>query len=200
MKEIDFKKELDTYRAKLGEFRTVDIPEMRYLAIDGHMVASTTRSTSATFVGWHPRSAVRFSASRFVELRTSERNARCRRLCLNVSCADAVEQAVAALRAPSPVRGNDQDPANRTGAARGPEQRQRSIRPRWSCSNTSRKLRTGRRRGNRTSRRVGFRQPFCLFDNQQPTTNNQQPTTNSQQSTMQHSPLSTCRRPAALGA
>ena len=34
--KIDFKKTLDGYRAKHGEFRIVDIPEMQYLMVDGH--------------------------------------------------------------------------------------------------------------------------------------------------------------------
>ena len=34
--KIDFKKTLDSYRAKPGEFRIVDVPRMQYLMIDGH--------------------------------------------------------------------------------------------------------------------------------------------------------------------
>ena len=34
--KIDFKKTLDAYRAKLGEFRVVDVPDLQYLMIDGH--------------------------------------------------------------------------------------------------------------------------------------------------------------------
>ncbi|MFC4495186.1 GyrI-like domain-containing protein [Streptomyces ovatisporus] len=34
--KIDFKKTLDSYRAKRGEFRVVDLPAMRYLMVDGH--------------------------------------------------------------------------------------------------------------------------------------------------------------------
>ena len=33
--KIDFKKTLDSYRAKAGEFRIVDIPAMQYLMVDG---------------------------------------------------------------------------------------------------------------------------------------------------------------------
>jgi hypothetical protein len=32
----DFKKELDAYRAKAGQFRIVDVPDLQYLMIDGH--------------------------------------------------------------------------------------------------------------------------------------------------------------------
>ena len=34
--KIDFKKTLDTYRARSGEFRIVDVPPLQYLMIDGH--------------------------------------------------------------------------------------------------------------------------------------------------------------------
>lgn len=34
--KIDFKKTLDSYQAKRGEFRLVEVPAMQYLMIDGH--------------------------------------------------------------------------------------------------------------------------------------------------------------------
>ncbi|WP_422773358.1 GyrI-like domain-containing protein [Plantactinospora sp. WMMC1484] len=34
--KIDFKKTLDAYQAQRGRFRVVDVPDMRYLMIDGH--------------------------------------------------------------------------------------------------------------------------------------------------------------------
>lgn len=34
--KTDFKRELDAYRARLGEFRIVEVPELQYLMIDGH--------------------------------------------------------------------------------------------------------------------------------------------------------------------
>ena len=36
MDKLDFKKTLDSYRAKRGEFRLCEVPAMRYLMIDGH--------------------------------------------------------------------------------------------------------------------------------------------------------------------
>lgn len=36
MAKVDFKKTLDAYRAKRGEFRVVDVPELSYLKVDGH--------------------------------------------------------------------------------------------------------------------------------------------------------------------
>ena len=34
--KIDFKKTLDSYQARAGEFRIVDVPPLQYLMIDGH--------------------------------------------------------------------------------------------------------------------------------------------------------------------
>ena len=34
--KIDFKKTLDSYRAKRGNFRIVDVPDLQFLMIDGH--------------------------------------------------------------------------------------------------------------------------------------------------------------------
>jgi hypothetical protein len=39
---IDFKKTLDGYRAKAGEFRILDVPPQQYLMIDGHGDPNTT--------------------------------------------------------------------------------------------------------------------------------------------------------------
>ncbi|TFV47173.1 GyrI-like domain-containing protein [Blastococcus sp. TF02A_35] len=34
--KVDLKRSLDTYRARRGEFRVVDVPDLRYLMVDGH--------------------------------------------------------------------------------------------------------------------------------------------------------------------
>ncbi len=34
--KTDFRKELDSYRAKAGEFRLLEVPDLRYLMVDGH--------------------------------------------------------------------------------------------------------------------------------------------------------------------
>lgn len=34
--KVDFKKSLDAYQAKRGQFRLLELPELRYLMIDGH--------------------------------------------------------------------------------------------------------------------------------------------------------------------
>ncbi|MCY1142412.1 GyrI-like domain-containing protein [Actinoplanes sp. Pm04-4] len=47
MEKTDFKKELDVYRAPKGRFEIVDVPELRYLMIDGH----GDPNTSASFAG-----------------------------------------------------------------------------------------------------------------------------------------------------
>jgi hypothetical protein len=36
MDKVDFKKTLDSYQAKRGEFRLVDVPKLQYLMVDGH--------------------------------------------------------------------------------------------------------------------------------------------------------------------
>lgn len=34
--KVDFRKTLDSYQARSGDFRIIDVPDMRYLMIDGH--------------------------------------------------------------------------------------------------------------------------------------------------------------------
>ncbi|MEU8821460.1 GyrI-like domain-containing protein [Actinoplanes sp. NPDC048796] len=45
--KTDFKKTLDAYQARPGQFRVLDVPDMRYLAIDGH----GDPNTSPVFAG-----------------------------------------------------------------------------------------------------------------------------------------------------
>jgi hypothetical protein len=40
--KIDVKKSMDGYRAKAGEFRILELPPLRYLAVDGHGDPNTT--------------------------------------------------------------------------------------------------------------------------------------------------------------
>jgi hypothetical protein len=47
VEKTDFKKELDVYRAPKGRFEIVDVPELRYLMIDGH----GDPNSSAPFAG-----------------------------------------------------------------------------------------------------------------------------------------------------
>lgn len=43
MTKIDFKKTLDSYKAKRGEFEIIDIPPMHYLMVDGHGDPNTSQ-------------------------------------------------------------------------------------------------------------------------------------------------------------
>jgi hypothetical protein len=40
--KTDFKKTLDAYRARLGAFRVLDVPDLQYLMVDGHGDPNTT--------------------------------------------------------------------------------------------------------------------------------------------------------------
>lgn len=52
--KIDFKKTLDSYRAKRGEFRIVDVPDMHYLMIDGHGDPNTSPAYSEALAALYP--------------------------------------------------------------------------------------------------------------------------------------------------
>jgi len=45
--KTDFKKTIDAYRAKVGEFRIVDVPDLQYLMIDGHGDPNTAAFATA---------------------------------------------------------------------------------------------------------------------------------------------------------
>ena len=45
--KVDLKRELDSYRARRGEFRLLEVPARRYLAIDGHGDPNTDAYLSA---------------------------------------------------------------------------------------------------------------------------------------------------------
>jgi hypothetical protein len=51
--KVDFKKELDAYRAPRGTFRIVDVPDLQYLMVDGHGDPNTSplfaRATEALY-------------------------------------------------------------------------------------------------------------------------------------------------------
>lgn len=52
--KIDFKKSLDAYRARAGEFRIVDVPKMRYLMVDGQGDPNTEPSYTAALEALYP--------------------------------------------------------------------------------------------------------------------------------------------------
>lgn len=63
--KIDFKKTLDSYRARQGEFRIVEVPEMSYLMIDGHGDPNTTPAFGEAIEALYPVAyKLKFSSKR----------------------------------------------------------------------------------------------------------------------------------------
>lgn len=52
--KIDFKKTLDSYQAKRGEFRVVDVPETWYLMVDGHGDPNTSPAYTEAIAALYP--------------------------------------------------------------------------------------------------------------------------------------------------
>lgn len=52
--KIDFKKSLDSYRARAGEFRLVDVPQMQYLMVDGQGDPNSDPSYAAALEALYP--------------------------------------------------------------------------------------------------------------------------------------------------
>lgn len=52
--KIDFKKTLDGYQARRGQFRVLDVPDLRYLAIDGHGDPNTAPAFAAALETLYP--------------------------------------------------------------------------------------------------------------------------------------------------
>lgn len=52
--KTDLKKSLDGYRARRGRFRFVDVPEMRYLMVDGHGDPNTSPAFSEAIEALYP--------------------------------------------------------------------------------------------------------------------------------------------------
>jgi hypothetical protein len=52
--KIDFKKTVDSYHAPRGRFRMVDVPDMRYLMIDGHGDPNTSPAFTAAVEALYP--------------------------------------------------------------------------------------------------------------------------------------------------
>ncbi|SIR74668.1 GyrI-like domain-containing protein [Microbacterium sp. RURRCA19A] len=52
--KIDFKKSLDGYQAKVGRFRVIEIPETRYLMIDGHGDPNTSPAYTQALQALYP--------------------------------------------------------------------------------------------------------------------------------------------------
>jgi len=52
--KVDFKETLDSYRAKAGEFRVLDVPELQYLMIDGNGDPNTSPEYVAALEALYP--------------------------------------------------------------------------------------------------------------------------------------------------
>lgn len=52
--KTDFRKELDSYRAKAGEFRLLEEPDLRYLMVDGHGDPNTSIEYAAALESLFP--------------------------------------------------------------------------------------------------------------------------------------------------
>lgn len=52
--KVDVKTALDTYRARAGEFRLVEVPPMRYLMVDGHGDPNTAQEYSEALATLYP--------------------------------------------------------------------------------------------------------------------------------------------------
>lgn len=52
--KVDFKKQLDSYQTKRGEFRVLDVPEMNYLMVDGQGDPNTSPVFAAALEALYP--------------------------------------------------------------------------------------------------------------------------------------------------
>lgn len=52
--KVDLKKELDSYRARHGEFRVLDVPPAQYLMIDGHGDPNTAQEYAEALTALYP--------------------------------------------------------------------------------------------------------------------------------------------------
>lgn len=63
--KVDFKRELDAYRARRGEFRVVDVPPLPYLMVDGHGDPNTSQSYADALAALYPVAyALKFASKR----------------------------------------------------------------------------------------------------------------------------------------
>src|SRR5690606_27423976 len=52
--KVDFKKEIDAYRARSGEFRIVHVPDLQYLMIDGYGDPNTSEAFAEAVEALYP--------------------------------------------------------------------------------------------------------------------------------------------------
>lgn len=63
--KVDLKKSLDAYRAKVGEFRVLDVPDAQYLMIDGHGDPNTSPVFTEAVEALYPVAyALKFASKR----------------------------------------------------------------------------------------------------------------------------------------
>ncbi|WP_275002993.1 GyrI-like domain-containing protein [Promicromonospora iranensis] len=63
--KVDLKKSLDAYRARVGQFRVLDVPELQYLMIDGHGNPNTSPVFAAAVETLYPVAyALKFASKR----------------------------------------------------------------------------------------------------------------------------------------
>lgn len=69
MSKVDFKKTLDSYRASVGTFRVIDVPQMRYLMIDGHGDPNTSPLYADTLASLYPVAyTIKFASKQDLDL------------------------------------------------------------------------------------------------------------------------------------
>lgn len=65
--KVDFKKSYDSYRARSGEFRVIDVPAMQYLMVDGHGDPNTSKYVDALAALYPVAYKLKFASKRDLE-------------------------------------------------------------------------------------------------------------------------------------
>lgn len=66
--KVDFKKSYDSYRARSGEFRVIDVPAMQYLMVDGHGDPNTSKNYADALAALYPVAyKLKFASKRDLE-------------------------------------------------------------------------------------------------------------------------------------
>jgi hypothetical protein len=66
--KVDFKKSHDSYRARSGEFRVIDVPAMQYLMVDGHGDPNTSKDYADALAALYPVAyKLKFASKRDLE-------------------------------------------------------------------------------------------------------------------------------------
>lgn len=66
--KTDFKKSLDSYRARVGEFRVVEVPPLQYLMVDGHGDPNTAPAYAEALAALYPVAyKIKFASKRDLE-------------------------------------------------------------------------------------------------------------------------------------